>query len=37
MSYMSNLHLQLTELGLTDEQISQLSVEQALALVSEGK
>ena len=33
MSYMSNLHLELTELGYTDEQISQMSVDEALVLV----
>jgi hypothetical protein len=33
MSYMSELHIELQQLGLSLEQISELSVQEALALV----
>lgn len=35
MSYMSRLYTELTLIGYEDEQISQMSVEQALELIKE--
>lgn len=37
MSYMSRLYTELTLIGYEDEQISQMSVEQALELIGDAK